>query len=128
MYYRRILLAGILLTYFSYQLQPLSREYCGWRLRLLSDGVVIDERTFSIDPAQAAPCKGIRWWNAMIAEDRDYWMHTARSARPADAYRAFLVASAYIEAVAYARAWLTAHTEAHYRPHTSEHQTHAHFI
>lgn len=128
MYYRRVLLAGILLTHYSYQLEPLQCEFGGWRLHLLSGGVEIDERTFSIDPAQASPCKGIGWWNAMIAEDRDHWMRIAGSHRPAAAYRAFLLASAYIDAEAYAGAWLTARAEALDGPHMSAQQTRDHFI
>ena len=76
----------------------------GWRLRLLEEGVEVGGGVFPV--ASADPHQGMTWWNAMAEAERGYWLGVADSARPADAYHAFLLAEAHADAEGEAYAWL----------------------
>ena len=78
----------------------------GWRLQLLQDDVEMGGGVFPIEQEKADPHQGITWWNAMAAVERGHWLKIAGSARPADAYHAFLLAEAYADAEGEAYAWL----------------------
>jgi hypothetical protein len=76
----------------------------GWRLSLLEDGVEVGGGVFPVE--QADPHQGMAWWNTMTEDERGLWLKEADSARPVDAYQAFLLADAYINAENEAYAWL----------------------
>lgn len=76
----------------------------GWSVRLLEDGVEVGGSVFPVEKAD--PHQGVTWWNAMAEDERGLWLNEACSARPADAYQAFLVANAYTAAMSEAYAWL----------------------
>ena len=78
----------------------------GWRLRLLQDSEEMGGGVFPIEQERADPQKGMSWWNAMSEAERGHWLKVAASARPADAYHAFLLAEAYADAEGEAYTWL----------------------
>jgi hypothetical protein len=89
----------------SYEITPRSAELGGgWRLRLLEDGEEAGGGVFPI--ASVDPHQGMTWWNARSEKDRAHWLLKAASARPADAYHAFLLAQAYDEAEAEGLEWV----------------------
>lgn len=90
---------------FNYEILPRPVELGGgWRLRLLEDDVEMGGGVFPIEPTD--PHQGVTWWNAMTEDERGQWLKEADSARPADAYHAFLLAEAYTDAESEAYAWL----------------------
>ena len=76
----------------------------GWRLRLLEDSEEVGGGVLPV--VQADPHQGMTWWNAMNEAERGYWLGLAESARPADAYNAFLLAEAHANAEDEACAWI----------------------
>jgi hypothetical protein len=92
---------------YSYEITPRSADLGGgWRLRLLENDEEVGGGVFPV--ALADPHQGMTWWNAMTEDERSYWLEMTGSARPADAYDAFLLADAYSEAQSQAYAWLDA--------------------
>jgi len=90
---------------FSYEITPRSAELGGgWRLRLLEDGAEVGGGVFPV-PAED-PHMGMNWWNSRSEKDRAHWLKLADSARPVDAYRAFLLAKSHSEALSEAKHWL----------------------
>jgi len=90
---------------YSYEIAPRPIEFGGgWRLRLLEDGQEAGGGAFPV--AVIEPTEGVTWWNAMSEKDRAYWLLKAASARPADAYHAFLLAQAYDDAEAEGLEWM----------------------
>lgn len=90
---------------YSYEITPRPSELGGgWRLRLLEDGEEVGGGVFPVAPADSS--EGMTWWNAIAANERGHWLKMADSARPSDAYQAFLVAEAYADAEREAYAWL----------------------
>jgi hypothetical protein len=90
---------------YSYEIASRPAELGGgWRLRLLQDGEEVGGGVFPTE--QNDPHQGMAWWNALPESQRALWLHVAHSARPADAYHAFLLAEAYDDAVGEAYAWL----------------------
>jgi hypothetical protein len=90
---------------YSYEITPRPAELGGgWRLRLLEDGEEVGGGAFPVAPAD--PQQGMAWWNAMAETERGHWLSVAGSARPADAYDAFMLAEAHIDAEDEAYAWL----------------------
>lgn len=90
---------------YSYEITPRPAELGGgWRLRLLEDGQEVGGGVFPI--ASIEPTEGMTWWNAMNEKGHEYWLLKARSARPADAYYAFLLARAYDDAEAEGLEWM----------------------
>jgi hypothetical protein len=51
------------------------------------------------------------WWNGCSEQERRHWLMMAASARPADAYYAFLLAETYADAEASAHEWLDSRGE-----------------
>lgn len=45
------------------------------------------------------------WWNGCSEQERAHWLTMAVSARPADAYQAFMLAEAYADAESTAYEW-----------------------
>jgi len=90
---------------YSYEITPRPLALGGgWRLRLLEDSMEVGGGAFPSEPAD--PYQGVAWWNALTEKERGQWLEKADSARPADAYHAFLLAEAYADAEAEAYAWL----------------------
>lgn len=90
---------------YSYEITPRPAELGGgWRLRLLENGEEVGGGVFPVAPAD--PHQGMAWWNAMAEAERGHWLGVAGSARPADAYDAFLLAEAHADAEGEAYAWL----------------------
>jgi len=94
----------------TYEITPRPAELGGgWRLRLLENGEEVGGGVFPVAPAD--PHQGITWWNEMTEDERSYWLEVTGSARPADAYDAFLLAEAYSDAQNEAYAWLDSREE-----------------
>ena len=90
---------------YSYEITPRPAELGGgWKLTLLQDGQEAGGGVFPI--SQEAPQAGMDWWNGLAEEQRAHWLMMAASARPADAYHAFLLAETYADAEATAYEWL----------------------
>jgi len=90
---------------YSYEITPRPAELGGgWRLRLLQDGEEMGGGVFPV--GQSDPHQGMIWWNAMTDAERGHWLKVAHSARPADAYHAFLLVETYTDAEREAYAWL----------------------
>jgi hypothetical protein len=94
----------------SYEITPRPVELGGgWQLRLLEDGEEVGGGVFPVK--QADSHQGMTWWNAMTEDERSYWLEMTGSARPADAYDAFLLADAHSEAQSEACVWLASREE-----------------
>jgi len=95
---------------YSYEIKPHPPELGGgWKLTLLQDGQEAGSGVFSVleDDAQA----GMEWWNGCSEQERAHWLTMAASARPADAYHAFMLAEAYRDAEGTAYEWLDSRDE-----------------
>jgi hypothetical protein len=91
-------------TSYSYQIKPRPVELGGgWRLQLLEDEEEVGGGVF---PIEANPDAGMTWWNECSEQERAHWLMMAVSARPADAYHAYLLAEAYADAKSTAYEWL----------------------
>lgn len=89
---------------YNYEITPRPVELDGgWQLRLLENDVEVGGGMF---PVQMDPYQGVTWWSAMTENERGQWLKKADSARPADAYQAFLLADAYTAAMAEANDWI----------------------
>lgn len=94
---------------YSYEITQRPAELGGgWRLRLLEDDTEVGGGVF---PAEPDPHLGMTWWNAMTEEQRAHWLKVTDSARPADAYQAFLLAEAHADAESTAYDWLDSRGE-----------------
>jgi hypothetical protein len=94
---------------YSYQIKPRPVELGGgWRLHLLEDEEDVGGGVFPIEDDKEA---GIAWWNECSEKERARWMIMAVSARPADAYRAYLLAETYADAESAANQWLNSRDE-----------------
>jgi hypothetical protein len=90
---------------YSYTITPRPIDLGGgWRLRLLQGDEDVGGGVFPME--EPDPHQGMTWWNALPEVDRAHWLKAADSARPADAYHAFLLAEAYTDAENEAYAWL----------------------
>lgn len=88
----------------SYQIEPRPPELGGgWRLQLLEDEEEVGGGVF---PIEVDPNAGMTWWNECSEQERAHWFMMAASARPADAYHAFLLAETYAAAETTAYDWL----------------------
>lgn len=76
----------------------------GWKLILLENDEEVGGGVFPVpeEPSHV----GISWWNSMPIEERSYWMVKAASAIPADARHAYLLATAYGNAMNTGEEWL----------------------
>jgi hypothetical protein len=91
-------------TSYSYQIKPRPVELGGgWRLQLLEDEEKVGGGVF---PIEADPDAGMTWWNECRKQERAHWVMMAASARPADAYHAYLLAETYANAESMAYEWL----------------------
>lgn len=88
----------------SYKITPRPAELGGgWRLQLLEND---EEAGGGVFPIQDDPQAGMTWWNECSERERAHWLMMAASARPTDAYHAFLLAETYADAEATAYEWL----------------------
>jgi hypothetical protein len=91
---------------YSYEIEPRpSNLGGGWHLRLLEDGTEIGGGVFPAD-ADADPQAGIDWWNGITEDERAHWLVKASSARPRDAWDAYLQQCAHDDALNEAMSWL----------------------
>lgn len=90
---------------YSFEIKPRPTELGGgWKLTLLQDGQEAGGGVFPVPEDDAQP--GIDWWNGCSEQERAHWLMMAASARPADAYHAFMLAEAYADAESTANEWL----------------------
>lgn len=91
---------------YGYEVSPRAPEVGGgWRLQLFEDGVEVGGGVFPL-PWADEPQQGVAWWNEMTEEFRAHWLSTAKSAVPADAWRAYLTHEALGDALEEAENWL----------------------
>ena len=96
---------------YSYEITPRPVELGGGgRLRLLENEVEQGGGVFPVEDSD--PDAGMRWWNECGEQERAHWLTMAASARPADAYHAFMLAEAYADAESTAYEWLDSREEA----------------
>jgi len=94
---------------YSYEIAPRPAELGGgWKLRLLDGG---EEMGGGVFPVADDPQTGIIWWNECSEQERAHWLMMAASARPTDAYHAFMLAETYADAEATANEWLDSRDE-----------------
>lgn len=90
---------------YSYKITPHPVELGGgWKLRLLENEEEMGGGVFPVDDSD--PDAGMRWWNECSEQERAHWLTMSASARPADAYHAFMLAEAYANAESTAYEWL----------------------
>lgn len=90
---------------YSYEIKSRPAELGGgWKLDLLQDGQEVGGGVFPV--LENDPQAGMDWWNACSEQERAHWLMMAASARPADAYHAFMLAEAYADAESTAYEWL----------------------
>lgn len=90
---------------YSYEITPRPVELGGgWRLRLLEGSEEMGGGVFPVEDNEADA--DVRWWNECSQQEREHWLMMAASARPADAYHAFMLAEAYADAESTAYEWL----------------------
>jgi hypothetical protein len=90
---------------YSYEITPRPIELGGGsRLRLLESEKKMGSGVFPVDDSDADA--GMRWWNKCNEQERAHWLTMAVSARPADAYHAFMLAETYADAESTAYEWL----------------------
>lgn len=80
----------------------------GWDLKLLEDDEEAGGGVFPIDLSD--PQKGIDWWNSVSETERTLWLAEAKSARPADAWRAWMTAEAHNDAHSEGLDWVNSHS------------------
>lgn len=76
----------------------------GWKLVLLEDGEEAGGGVFPVPEEQ--PSVGMDWWDALSIEERAYWLVKAGPAAPANAWRPWMLALAYEDAVQEGEAWV----------------------
>ena len=90
---------------YSYEINPRPLDLGGgWRLRLLEDEQEVGGGVFPL--LQEDALQGIAWWNEMGEPERGHWLAVAKSAVPADARTAYLLAEAHADAESVAYEWL----------------------
>lgn len=91
---------------YSYEIEPRPANLGGgWRLRLLEGGTEVGGGVFPAD-ADADPQAGMDWWNGITESERGHWLAKADSAKPRDAWEAYLQQSAHDDALNDAMSWL----------------------
>lgn len=92
-------------NFYSYEITPRPADLGGgWRLRLLEANEEVGGGVFPA--AQEYPQQCVTWWNQITEQERAYWLGAAKSAAPADAWLACLLAEAHADASAVAYDWL----------------------
>lgn len=100
------------MTTYRYEIDPRPAELGGgWRLRLLEDGQEVGGGVFPAD-RDAEPQRGMGWFNELTEAERGRWLVTAKSARPVDAWGAYLSQEAFLDAQEEAEAWVASHANA----------------
>lgn len=100
------------MTRYGYEINPRPAHLGGgWRLRLLEDDVEVGGGVFPADPDHE-PEAGVAWWNALTEAERGRWLAKAQSAKPVDAWAAYLADEAHEDALAQAEDWLATHSPA----------------
>jgi hypothetical protein len=94
---------------YSYEIKPRPAELSGgWKLAL-QDGQEVDGGVFPV--LENDPQAGMDWWNRCSEQERGRWLEAVGSARPADAYYAFLTVEAHADAESAAYDWLDSRNE-----------------
>ncbi|AMR78545.1 hypothetical protein [Cupriavidus nantongensis] len=96
------------MTTYAYEIKPRRSEVGGgWQLRLLQDGNEVGGGVFPVDQ-EAERRSGIEWFNALTEDERASWLAKAESARPEDAWGAYLTDAAFLDAHAEGESWVAA--------------------
>jgi len=91
---------------YTYEIKPRRAELGGgWQARFFEAGIEIGGGAFPAN-ADADPQAGIDWWNGLTEDERLTWMGYANSAKPRDAWQAYLQKEAYDAAKNAAESWL----------------------
>jgi hypothetical protein len=91
---------------YTYQVSPRSADLGGgFHVRFYEDEVEMGGGVFPANPDEA-PEDGIDWWNNIAEDERAHWLAQANSARPVDAWGAFLRSQAHADANAEGQAWV----------------------
>ncbi len=91
---------------YGYEIHPRRPESGGgWQLRLLRDGEELGGGVFPADPT-VEPQQGRDWFNALSVTEQAQWLVKANSARPVDAYGAYLSSQAFLEAQEEGENWV----------------------
>jgi hypothetical protein len=99
------------MTGYRYQIDPRPAELGGgWNLKLFQDDLEVGGSVFPVN-ADADPQAGMDWFNGLQEHQRAHWLQTASSARPVDAWGAYLSAEAYRDALENAESWLVCHDQ-----------------
>ena len=89
---------------YRYEIDPRLPELGGgWSLKLFQGDLEVGGGVFPVD---ADPHVGMEWFNGLQEHERAHWLKTADSARPVDAWHAYLSADAYQEALDRGESWL----------------------
>ncbi|KAA0178855.1 hypothetical protein FX016_23280 [Cupriavidus gilardii] len=96
------------MTTYGYEIKPRRPEVGGgWQLRLLQDGQEVGGGVFPAD-RNAEPKQGMEWFNALPETERARWLAKAESARPADAWGAYLTNAAFMAPQEEGESWVAA--------------------
>ncbi|MCY0853091.1 hypothetical protein [Cupriavidus sp. D39] len=100
------------MTTYRYEIDSRPTELGGgWRLRLFEDGQEAGGGVFPAD-REAEPQRGMAWFNALTEAERARWLATAKSARPVDAWGAYLSQEAFQEAQEEGENWVASRADA----------------
>ena len=100
------------MTTYRYEIDPRPTELGGgWRLRLFEDGQEAGGGAFPAD-RNADPQRGMAWFNALTEVERARWLATGKSARPVDAWGAYLSQEAFKEAQEEGENWVASRADA----------------
>ncbi|AXE97734.1 hypothetical protein [Paraburkholderia hospita] len=94
------------MTRYRYEVEPRAEAYGGgYQLRLFDGDTEMGGGVFPAD-RHKEPYKGVAWFNSLPERERARWLKEAGSARPIDAWGAYLQMLALDEAKSEGELWL----------------------
>lgn len=91
---------------YRYTVDPRTEAYGGgYHLHLFEDDKEVGGGVFPAD-RHKEPHKGVTWFNCLPETERARWLNEAKSARPIDAWGAYLTMLAFDEARSEGELWL----------------------